>query len=65
MCTGVNILLIGMLGPSAPCDELHVKHLGKQKFNVTYAARERGDYVLVVKWGEDHVPGSPFHISVK
>jgi len=62
---GVNILLIGMMGPSTPCDELHVKHLGRQKFNVTYAARERGDYVLVVKWGEDHVPGSPFHINVK
>ena len=54
-----------MMGPSAPCDELHVRHLGRQKFNVTYAARERGEYILIVKWGDEHVPGSPFHVKVK
>ncbi|XP_056293610.1 filamin-B isoform X2 [Pseudoliparis swirei] len=61
---GKNMLLVGVLGPQAPCEEVLVKHAGGLQYNVSYILKERGYYVLVVKWGEDHVPGSPFSVSV-
>ncbi|XP_010222993.1 PREDICTED: filamin-B-like, partial [Tinamus guttatus] len=61
---GNNMLLVGVQGPRAPCEEIVVKHLGNQLYNVGYLLRDRGDYVLVVKWGDQHVPNSPFHVSV-
>ncbi|XP_015283028.1 PREDICTED: filamin-B-like [Gekko japonicus] len=61
---GNNMLLVGVHGPKTPCEEIVVKHLGNRLYNVTYLLKDRGDYVLVVKWGDEHIPGSPFHISV-
>ncbi|XP_058488127.1 filamin-B isoform X1 [Solea solea] len=61
---GKNILLVGVHGPQVPCDEVLVKHMGDLRYNVSYVLKERGGYVLVVKWGDDHVPGSPFHVVV-
>lgn len=62
--TGRNMLLVGVEGPRLPCEEIIVKHLGNRIYNVTYQLKEKGEYILVVKWGEDHIPGSPFHFSV-
>ncbi|KAM9327227.1 filamin-B [Gastrophryne carolinensis] len=61
---GSNILLVGVHGPTIPCEEVSVKHLGNKQYNVNYHVKEKGDYTLVVKWGEEHIPGSPFHVSV-
>jgi filamin len=61
---GTNMLLVGVHGPSIPCEEIHVKHLGKKKYSVTYTAEESGSYVLIVKWGDDHIPGSPFRVVI-
>ncbi|XP_037107046.1 filamin-B isoform X2 [Syngnathus acus] len=61
---GKNMLVVGVHGPQVPCEEVLIKHLGDLHYNVSYVLRERGDYVLVVKWGEDHIPGSPFHVVV-
>ncbi|XP_061544524.1 filamin-B [Phycodurus eques] len=61
---GKNMLVVGVHGPQVPCEEVLVKHLGDLHYNVSYVLRQRGDYVLVVKWGEDHIPGSPFHVIV-
>ncbi|XP_060713588.1 filamin-B isoform X1 [Tachysurus vachellii] len=61
---GKNMLLVGVLGPQTPCEEIMVKHMGSMQYNVSYVLKERGNYVLAVKWGEEHIPGSPFHISV-
>lgn len=58
------MLLVGIYGPEFPCHEVLVKHEGNLKYSVSYQLKEVGDYTLVVKWGEDHVPGSPFHVSV-
>jgi len=65
-CTnaGSNMLLVGVLGPEVPIEEVTVKHLGQNRFNITYIASESGKYVLFVKWGEEHIPGSPFHVTV-
>ncbi|XP_077308129.1 filamin-B isoform X3 [Lithobates pipiens] len=61
---GSNILLVGVHGPTIPCEEVSVKHLGNKQYNVTYHVKEKGDYTLVVKWGEEHIPGSPFNVTV-
>lgn len=61
---GKNMLMVGVHGPQVPCEEVLVKHLGNLQYNVSYLLKERGNYVLVVKWGEDHIPGSPFHVTV-
>ena len=65
-CTkaGSNILLVGIHGPKSPCEEVYVKHLGNKNYNVTYTVQEKGNYVLIVKWGDEHIPGSPFHVTV-
>lgn len=62
--TGNNLLFVAVYGPKGPCDEVFMKHLGHNNYQVNYAARDRGDYVIVVKWGEDHIPGSPFKVDV-
>ncbi|XP_022262239.1 filamin-B isoform X2 [Canis lupus baileyi] len=61
---GSNMLLIGVHGPTTPCEEVSMKHVGNQQYNVTYVVKEKGDYILAVKWGEEHIPGSPFHVTV-
>ena len=61
---GRNMLLVGVIGPRIPCEEVALRHVGQGKYTVTYRPSERGDHVLVVKWGDQHIPGSPFHIVV-
>ncbi|KAM9510776.1 LOW QUALITY PROTEIN: filamin-A-like [Guaruba guarouba] len=60
---GNNMLLVGVQGPRCPCEEIVVKHLGNHLYNVSYVLRERGDHLLVIKWGEQR-PNSPFRVTV-
>lgn len=53
-----------MYGPHGPCEDLQIKHTGANEYNVNYMVKERGDYILIIKWGEDHVPGSPYKVEV-
>lgn len=53
-----------MFGPSGPCD-LNLKHVGGNVYSVNYTVGERGIYTLQVKWGDDHIPGSPFKIEAQ
>ena len=62
---GMNILMVGMMGPHRPCEEVHIKHMGRNQYSVGYIVKERGDYMLIVKWGDEHIPGSPFHVKVQ
>lgn len=62
--SGRNMLLVGVDGPKVPCEEILVKHLGNRLYNVSYQLKEKGEYILVVKWGDEHIPGSPYHITV-
>lgn len=61
---GNNILYIGMYGPKGPCEEVQVKHMGRNIYQVNYFVRERGEFILIIKWGEEHIPGSPFRVEV-
>jgi len=61
---GANVLFVGVYGPDTPCEEVQIKHEGNKEYKVSYSLKDRGQYLLFVKWGEDHIPGSPFHIQV-
>ncbi|XP_077196543.1 filamin-C isoform X2 [Paroedura picta] len=61
---GTNMLMVGVHGPKTPCEEVYVKHMGNRVYNVTYTVKEKGDYILIVKWGDEGVPGSPYQVNV-
>merc|ERR1719481_2049478 len=61
---GNNVLFVGVYGPEKPCDEVYVKHQGDRKYGVSYKLIDPGQYILYVKWGDEHAKGSPFHIQV-
>lgn len=61
---GHSILFVGLYNPKGPCEEVQVKHTGKNTFTVNYYIRERSEYSLFVMWGQSHIPGSPFAIEV-
>ena len=62
---GMNMLMVGMIGPVHPCEQVCVRHQGNNKYTVSYLVKDTGNYVLVVKWGDEHIPGSPFRVAVK
>ena len=57
------MLSVGIAGPKTPCDEVLIKHQGRNKYLVNYTLKERGNYVLIVKWGDQHIQGSPFLVQ--
>ncbi|XP_076645907.1 filamin A protein cher isoform X2 [Halictus rubicundus] len=61
---GNNILYVAVYGPKGPCEEITMKHTGRNNYNVSYMVRERGEYIILVKWGEEHIPGSPYKVEV-
>ncbi|OON22312.1 Filamin/ABP280 repeat protein [Opisthorchis viverrini] len=61
---GTEILLVGICGPTRPFEEVKVNHLGNNRYSVSYRVNEKGRHWLLVKWGDHHVPGSPFTVDV-
>ena len=59
---GYNMLVVGIAGPLVPCEQLSVVHMGNLKYIVKYRLSQAGNYVLMVKWGDQHIRGSPFNI---
>lgn len=60
---GNNILFVGIFGPKGQCDEVVIKHVGNNVYKVTYQVEDPGNYILAAKWGDEHVPGSPFSLT--
>ncbi|XP_004046241.4 filamin-C-like [Gorilla gorilla gorilla] len=61
---GTNMMMVDVHGPKTPCEEVYVKHMGNRVYNVTYTVKEKGDYILIIKWGDESVPGSPFKVKI-
>ena len=61
---GRGSLMVGVEGPAIPAKEITVKHTGSNVYAVNYALEEPGTYILKVLWGDKHIPGSPFHVTV-
>ncbi|KAH8359851.1 hypothetical protein KR093_009101 [Drosophila rubida] len=59
---GSNMLFVAIAGPRGPSEEILVRHLGRHVYRVMYQVRDPGNYHLVAKWGEQHIPGSPFSL---
>jgi filamin len=59
------MLMVGVMGPKLPCEEVHIRHVGRNQYSVSYMVQERGNYLLIVKWGDQHIPGSPFQVVVQ
>ena len=57
-------MYVGVYGPKGPCEEVFIKHTGRNNYQVGYLVKERGDYLVIVKWGDDHIRGSPFKVDV-
>lgn len=62
---GQAMLTIGMMSPSGnPAGDITVKKQRPTTYNASYTAQEKGDHTLVIRWGADDIPGSPFTIPV-
>lgn len=61
---GRGSLLVGVEGPTIPVNEINIKHDGDNVFLVDYSLEEPGDYILKVLWGDKHIQGSPFPVTV-
>jgi len=59
---GNNVLYVGVYGPEIPCDEVVIKHQGDKRYSVSYIVHQKGEYIIFVKWGDDHIPGSPYRV---
>ncbi|XP_055849849.1 filamin-A [Episyrphus balteatus] len=59
---GNNILFVGIFGPKGQCDEVVIKHMGRNVYRVIYQVQDPGEYILAAKWGDDHIQGSPFNL---
>uniref|UniRef100_A0A5K4F492 Filamin-related n=1 Tax=Schistosoma mansoni TaxID=6183 RepID=A0A5K4F492_SCHMA len=61
---GNDVLLIGICGPKQASEEVVVKHLSNNQYTVSYRVFQSGKHFLVIKWGDQHIPGSPFVIDI-
>jgi filamin len=62
---GQALLTVGILSPSGnPAGDISVKKQRGTTYNVSFTAQEKGDHNLVIRWGADDIPGSPFTIPV-
>ena len=39
-----------------------IKHQGDKRYSVSYVVHQKGEYIIFVKWGDDHIPGSPYRV---
>ncbi|PAA77557.1 hypothetical protein BOX15_Mlig032423g3 [Macrostomum lignano] len=61
---GYDMLLVGILGPADSSDSVRVQHESAGRYTVRYQITSPGVHLLTIKWGDEHVPGSPFRINV-
>lgn len=61
---GHGMLNIGMVSSNGnPAAELSYKATSKNVYTLSYKVNETGEHTLMILWGEDHIPGSPFIIN--
>jgi len=59
------MLTLGLMSPSGnPVEELTYKKTRPTIYTVNYRCREKGEYQMIIRWGNEDVPGSPFNITV-
>jgi len=62
---GANLLLVGVVGPDGPCDQVSINRLANSRsYLVSYCPSVCGQHDVVIKWDDQHIKGSPFHVNV-
>jgi filamin len=62
---GQAMLTLGMMSPKGNLvNDISVKKTRGTTYTVSFTAQETGDHSLVIRWGTDDIPGSPFTIPV-
>lgn len=62
--SGFNMIYASFLGPTRnTIHECNVKHMGGSIYEVKYMCKDRGDAILIVKYGDEQIPGSPFRLE--
>ncbi len=59
---GPGPLAVKMIGPSKP--SLIADDSSEEGVEVSFTCRDPGEYQLIVKWGEQELPNSPFIINI-
>merc|ERR1712038_723769 len=58
---GNAILTAGMMSATGnPVEEFNLKKTRPTQYTVSYKTKEKGEHNMVIRWGADDVPGSPF-----
>ena len=61
---GFNMIFASFLGPTRnTIHECSVKHMGGSIYEVKYTCKDKGDAILMVKYGDEQIPGSPFRLE--
>lgn len=61
---GFNMISASFLGPTRnTIHECAVKHMGGSIYEVKYTCKDRGDAILIVRYGDEQIPGSPFRLE--
>lgn len=61
---GFNMIYASFLGPTRnTIHECSVKHMGGSIYEVKYTCKDRGDAILIVRYGDEQIPGSPFRLE--
>jgi filamin len=62
---GQALLLGGMISPTGnTVEEFQIRRQRMTVHQVQYRTSEKGTHTLVLRWGPDDIPGSPFEIQV-
>lgn len=62
---GQGLMTVGILTPSGnPVEELTYKKQRGTVYTVNYRSSEKGEHQLIIRWGQDEIPGSPFLFKV-
>jgi len=62
---GAGQLTVRVRGPKGAFNvEMHRDTLKDRAIECRYCPSEIGHYIVNVKWSEQHVPGSPFHVHI-
>lgn len=62
---GHGLLVVGLMTPKGnPVEELTYKKQRGTIIAVNYKSSEKGEHTLIIRWGQDEIPGSPFTIKV-
>ena len=59
---GSSLLFVGVVTCRGPSEEVAVRHVGGGEYNVSYKIPERTRALVLIKYGDREILGSPFTV---